>query len=52
MVKFIAEYGGIKNNSQPPANAKSVAQDQAQQASGTSNALALPGIEPFFFELL
>ncbi|PSR92578.1 Protein pleiotropic regulatory locus 1 like, partial [Actinidia chinensis var. chinensis] len=43
--KFNAEYGGIKSNSQPPANAKSVAQDQAQQASGTSNALALPGPE-------
>ncbi|GFZ14007.1 pleiotropic regulatory locus 1 [Actinidia rufa] len=43
--KFNAEYGGIKSNSQPSANANSVAQDQAQQASGTSNALALPGPE-------
>ncbi|XP_052189491.1 protein pleiotropic regulatory locus 1 [Diospyros lotus] len=42
--KFNVEYGGIKTtSSQPLSHAKSGAQDQAQQASVPTNALALPG---------
>ncbi|KAG5532166.1 hypothetical protein RHGRI_026700 [Rhododendron griersonianum] len=41
---FNVEYGGIKStSSQPLAHAKSGSQDQAQQGSGPTNALALPG---------
>ncbi|CAL5415509.1 unnamed protein product [Camellia sinensis] len=41
--KFNAEYGGLKSpSSQPPSHGKS---DESQQASGPSNALALPGLE-------
>ncbi|KAF7146305.1 hypothetical protein RHSIM_Rhsim04G0224200 [Rhododendron simsii] len=44
--KFNAEYGGIKStSSQPLTHAKSGSQDQAQERSGPSNALALPGPE-------
>ncbi|KAF7138776.1 hypothetical protein RHSIM_Rhsim07G0177600 [Rhododendron simsii] len=42
--EFNAEYGGIKSTSnQPLTLAKSGSEDQVQQGSGPSNALALPG---------
>lgn len=44
--KLNVEYGGIKSTTtQPPTHANSVAQNQVQQASTPSNALALPGPE-------
>lgn len=42
------EYGGVKGAAaEPSSNAKAAVQNQAQQASAPSNALALPGIPSF-----
>ncbi|CAN4125705.1 unnamed protein product [Withania somnifera] len=44
--KLNVEYGGIKGTTaQPSSNAKAPVQNQGQQASAPSNALALPGPE-------
>lgn len=44
--KLNVEYGGVKGAAaEPSSNAKAAVQNQAQQASAPSNALALPGPE-------
>lgn len=43
IVKLNTEYRGVKDTA--TSNAKAAAQSKAQQASASSNALALPGIK-------